>query len=81
MEKVITPLEGLTPQQAYPGYPGVAPPKGWVPPLDAVMRLMGVFDNKKGVWVGLPLQAFIGPWSWPSNSTRSARLTPARQSR
>lgn len=59
MEKVITPLEGLTPQQAYPGYPGVTPPKGWVPPLDAVMRLMGVYDNKKGVWVGLPLQAFI----------------------
>jgi len=49
----------LTPQQAYPGYPGVQPPKGWVPPLDAVTTLIGVYDNKKGTWVGLPLQAFI----------------------
>jgi hypothetical protein len=49
----------LTPQQAYPGYPGVQPPKGWVPPLDAVTTLIGVYDNKKGAWVGLPLQAFI----------------------
>ena len=39
--------------------PGVTPPKGWVPPLDAVLRLMGVYDTKNGVWVGLPLQAFI----------------------
>ena len=46
---------GLTPQQL----PGIAPPKGWVPPLDAVLRLMGVYDTKNGVWVGLPLQAFI----------------------
>jgi len=49
----------LTPQQAYPGYPGVAPPKGWVPPVDVVLRTIGVYDNKKGAWVGLPLQAFI----------------------
>ena len=60
MEKVLTPQEEkFTPQQAYPGYPGVTLPKGWVPPLDAVMRLMGVYDTKKGAWVGLPLQAFI----------------------
>jgi len=60
MEKVLTPeKEKFTPQQAYPGYPGVALPKGWVPPPDVVMRLMGVYDTKKGTWVGLPLEAFI----------------------
>ncbi|MDD4985852.1 MAG: hypothetical protein PHQ43_08690 [Dehalococcoidales bacterium] len=49
----------FTPEQANPGYPGARPPKGWVPPLDAVMSLMGVYDNKTGFWVGLPLQALI----------------------
>ncbi len=48
----------LTPQQA-PGYPGARPPKGWVPPLDAVLTLLGVFDNQSGFWQALPLQAFI----------------------
>ena len=43
--------------QQYPGYPGTRPPKGWVPPLDAVLTLLGVFDNENGYWVGLPLQA------------------------
>jgi hypothetical protein len=60
----------LTPQQAYPGYPGVQPPKGWVPPLDAVTTLIGVYDNKKGTWVGLPLQAFI------EALVQSEQLTP-----
>ena len=32
-------------------------PKGWVPPLDAVLTLLGVYDNVSGFWVGLPLQA------------------------
>jgi hypothetical protein len=45
--------EKLEPQQ----YAGQRPPKGWVPPLDAVLTLMGVFDNDAGYWVGLPLQA------------------------
>ncbi len=45
-----------TPQQA-PGYPGARPPKGWVPPLDAVLTLLGVFDNQGGFWQTLPLQA------------------------
>ncbi len=48
--------EKILPQQ-YPGYPGTRPPKGWVPPLDAVLSLLGVFDNENGYWVGLPLQA------------------------
>ncbi len=43
--------------QQYPGYPGTRPPKGWVPPLDAVLTLMGVYDNENGYWIGLPLQA------------------------
>lgn len=59
MEKVLTPQEQFTPQQAYPGYPGVSLPKGWIPYPDVVLRLMGVYDNKSGTWVGLPLQAFI----------------------
>jgi hypothetical protein len=45
--------------QQYSGYPGTRPPKGWVPPLDAVLSLMGVYDNENGYWVGLPLQAFL----------------------
>jgi len=43
--------------QQYPGHPGTRPPKGWVPPLDAVLSLQGVFDNENGYWVGFPLQA------------------------
>jgi hypothetical protein len=46
----------LIPQQT-PGSTGTRPPKGWVPPLDAVLTLLGVFDNDSGYWVGLPLQA------------------------
>jgi hypothetical protein len=38
-------------------YAGQRPPKGWVPPLDAVLTLLGVYDNEAGYWVGLPLQA------------------------
>jgi len=45
--------EKIVPQQ----YAGVRPPKGWVPPLDAVLTLLGVYDNASGFWVGLPLQA------------------------
>jgi len=48
--------ERLIPQQT-PGSSGTRPPKGWVPPLDAVLTLLGVFDNDSGYWVGLPLQA------------------------
>jgi hypothetical protein len=44
----------VIPQQ----YAGQRPPKGWVPPLDAVLSLLGVYDNVSGFWVGLPLQAF-----------------------
>ncbi len=47
----------LIPQQ-YAGYPGTRPPKGWVPPLDQWLSLMGVYDNVSGYWVGLPLQIF-----------------------
>jgi hypothetical protein len=43
----------IVPQQ----YAGQRPPKGWVPPLDAVLSLLGVYDNVSGFWVGLPLQA------------------------
>ena len=43
----------IVPQQ----YAGQRPPKGWVPPLDAVLTLLGVYDNNSGFWVGLPLQA------------------------
>ncbi len=43
----------MVPQQ----YAGQRPPKGWVPPLDAVLTLLGVYDNVSGYWVGLPLQA------------------------
>ena len=43
----------IVPQQ----YAGQRPPKGWVPPLDAVLTLLGVYDNLSGFWVGLPLQA------------------------
>ncbi len=45
--------EKIIPQQ----YAGQRPPKGWVPPLDAVLTLLGVYDNVSGFWVGLPLQA------------------------
>jgi hypothetical protein len=45
--------EKIVPQQ----YAGQRPPKGWVPPLDAVLTLLGVYDNNSGFWVGLPLQA------------------------
>jgi hypothetical protein len=43
----------IVPQQSA----GQRPPKGWVPPLDAVLSLLGVYDNDAGYWVGLPLQA------------------------
>ena len=46
----------ITPQQ-YSGYPGTRPPKGWVPPLDQWLSLLGVYDNEQGYWVGFPLQA------------------------
>jgi len=46
----------IIPQQ-YPGYPGTRPPKGWVPPLNQWLSLLGVYDNESGCWVGLPLQA------------------------
>lgn len=49
-KKKITPLQG---------YPGLRPPKGWVPPLDTILTLMGVFDSKNGVWVGLPIEALV----------------------
>jgi len=49
-------IEKILPQQ-YPGSPGTRPPKGWVPPLDAVLSLLGVYDNENGFWIGLPLQA------------------------
>jgi len=45
----------IFPQQL-PGYPGVRPPKGWVPPLNQWLSLLGVYDNESGFWVGLPLQ-------------------------
>src|SRR3989304_3491083 len=45
--------EKVIPQQ----YAGQRPPKGWVPPLDAVLTLLGVYDNVSGFWVGFPLQA------------------------
>ena len=45
----------ITPQQ-FPGYSGTRPPKGWVPPLDQWLSLLGVYDNENGHWVGFPLQ-------------------------
>jgi len=54
MEKSYTPQQ-LAP--IAPGYPGSRPPKGWVPPLGAVLNLIGVYDLKSGFWVGLPIQA------------------------
>ena len=50
MDKKMIPLQG-------PGTTGARPPKGWVPPLDEVLTLLGVYDNDGGYWVGLPLQA------------------------
>lgn len=49
-------MQKIVPQQ-YAGYPGQRPPKGWVPPLDQLLSLLGVYDNESGYWVGLPLQA------------------------
>ena len=49
-------MKGMIPQQ-YPGYPGVRPPKGWVPPLGQLLELLGVYNNETGYWEGLPLQA------------------------
>ena len=46
----------IIPQQ-YPGYPGMRPPKGWVPPLGQLLSLLGAYDEETGYWVGLPLQA------------------------
>ncbi|AII59445.1 hypothetical protein X793_03605 [Dehalococcoides mccartyi CG4] len=48
-------MNKIIPQQ-YAGYPGTRPPKGWVPPLDQWLSLLGVYDNETGFWVGLPLQ-------------------------
>jgi len=46
------------PQQVIaPGQAGVRPPKGWVPPLGAVLQQIGVYDLESGFWVGLPIQA------------------------
>ena len=45
----------IFPQQ-FSGYPGTRPPKGWVPPLDQWLSLLGVYDNENGYWVGFPLQ-------------------------
>ncbi len=45
--------------QQYPAYPGVRPPRGWVPPLGQWLTLVGVYDNSSGTWVGLPLQALV----------------------
>ncbi|MFH1646555.1 MAG: hypothetical protein ABID71_02530 [Chloroflexota bacterium] len=42
--------------QQLPGYPGTRPPKGWVPPLDQLLSLLGVYDIENGYWVGFPLQ-------------------------
>ena len=50
MDKKMIPLQG-------PGTTGARPPKGWVPPLDEVLTLLGVYDIDSGYWVGLPLQA------------------------
>lgn len=50
--------ENIVPQQ-YPGYPGVRPPKGWVPFLDDKLTLIGVYDNDSGYWVGLPIQSLV----------------------
>jgi hypothetical protein len=50
-------MNKIIPQQ-YAGYPGTRPPKGWVPPLDQWLTLIGVYDNETGYWVGLPLQVF-----------------------
>jgi hypothetical protein len=48
-------MKGITPKE----YTGARPPKGWVPPLDTVLSLLGVYDLSDGYWKGLPLQAFI----------------------
>ena len=48
-------VKKIIPQQ-YPGYPGTRPPKGWVPPLNQFLSLLGAYDNESGYWVGLPLQ-------------------------
>jgi hypothetical protein len=53
--------KGFIPQQgpAYPGLPGVRPPRGWVPPLGTVLQQIGVYNNETGYWEGLPLQALV----------------------
>jgi hypothetical protein len=50
-------VKKIIPQQ-YAGYPGTRPPKGWVPPLDQWLSLLGAYDIESGFWVGLPLQVF-----------------------
>jgi hypothetical protein len=40
-----------------PGFPGVLPAKGWVPSPSPVLNLIGVYDAKKQLWVGLPQEA------------------------
>jgi hypothetical protein len=49
-----------TPQQlpvTGPGLPGQPPAKGWVPAPSPVLNLIGVYDSKKQLWVGLPIEA------------------------
>jgi hypothetical protein len=49
-----------TPQQVGPvlgPIPGVPPAKGWVPPVSPVLTLIGVYDTRQGLWVGLSQQA------------------------
>ena len=61
--------QGIATQEvAAQQYPGVRPPSGWVPPLDApsdtIVRIMAVYNNATGYWVGLPLQVFTEALVW-----------------
>ena len=65
----------IVPQQS-PGYPGARPPKGWVPPLDQWLSLLGVYDNESGFWVGLPLQVLSEQLVLAENQHALVRLDP-----
>lgn len=68
-------MQKIVPQQ-YAGYPGQRPPKGWVPPLDQWLSLLGVYDIESGFWVGLPLQALSEQLVWAEKQHALDRIDP-----
>lgn len=46
-----------TPQQPVVGLPGVTPARGWVPAVSPSLNPIGIYDTKRGLWVGFPQEA------------------------